>query len=167
MNQKLRSAKYWIRRIPDKAVLWYLRKQGSGYARHAKREFGVLGWPGDCEMQGWICDHMLAMLGVFSMEGHSGSSAPYAVSLFKDLAMFKPISPLTGEDSEWSDVHGGTLQNNRCSEVFKDDDSGAYWAFGKVFRHPDGCCYTTKNSRVPIEFPWTMPDKPEYVEVEE
>ena len=39
--------------------------------------------------------------------GHSGSSAPYAVNLFKKLAMFKPIGPITGKDSEWAKTSTG------------------------------------------------------------
>ena len=139
---------------------------------HAKEEFKLLGWPGDCEMQQMVCDNVLELMEVFSKQGHSGSSAPYIIDLFKKLAMFKIIAPLTGEDDEWCDVSdmcdgNETYQNKRCSAVFKDGKNGkAYWIDGKIFRDPDGCCYTSRDSRVDIEFPWRQCE-PEYVEVDD
>jgi|688.fasta_scaffold1515428_1 hypothetical protein len=145
-------------------------------------EFRAAGWVDDkgeyCdEMQGMICDHVLKLLDVFADEGHSGSSAPYAVNLFKTLAMFEPIVPLTGEDWEWTEIaremsgsNNGTLyQNKRCSRVFK-DDGGAYDIDGIVFydwfedenheRHKSH--FTSKESRVYVTFPYTP--KTEYRE---
>lgn len=127
---------------------------------HAKAEFNAAGWPGDCEMQQMVCENVLELLSVFASQRHSGSSAPYVLNVFQALAKFNPLVPLTGNDDEWLDVaeQNGTLyQNKRDSEVFKDDD-GAYWIHGKIFREPNGCTYTSKDSRVPIEFPWTKPE---------
>ena len=137
----------------------------SNYTKHARKEFEVLGWPGDCEMQKMICDNVLELLEAFSGQGHSGSSAPYALGLFEKLAKFQPISPLTGEDNEWNEVGSERYQNNRDGEVFKDGDS-AYWAFGKIFRHEDGYTYTSSDSSVPVAFPWTRP-KPMIVDVKD
>jgi len=123
---------------------------------HAKCEFGVLGWPGDDEMQEAICDDILALLEVFSKQEHSGATAPYTVNLFRRLAAFEPISPLTGEDSEWTKVSKGMWQNKRDSEVFKGSD-GAYWICGRIFRDKDGSTYTSGRSSVPITFPWRHP----------
>jgi hypothetical protein len=126
---------------------------------HAKTEFEALGWPGEDEMQEMVCDDVIELLEVFSNQGHSGSSAPYVLNLFKELAMFNPISPLTGEDSEWNEVSEGTFQNKRDSAVFKNSKGGeAYWIYGKVFRDRDGCCFTNSESRVPVTFPWTKPE---------
>jgi len=136
---------------------------------HAEREFKALGWPGDCEMQSMVCDNVRELLKVFSNQGHSGSSAPYVLGVFNDLAKFNPIGPLTGEDDEWTEVSEESgyplFQNKRDSEVFKNNE-GAYWISGKIFRDPDGCCYTSRESRVSVEFPWTKP-KPEYIDVKE
>ena len=135
---------------------------------HAKREFEVLGWPGDDELQKMVCDNIIELLEMFSAQGHSGTSAPYVLGQFNELAKFNPISPLTGEDSEWnniSDISGEELyQNNRCSDVFKDGDGNAYWIHGRIFREPDGCTYTSRDSRVPVTFPWAKPE-PEIVDV--
>ena len=141
---------------------------------HAMTEFRAAGWVDEngeyCdEMQQAICECVLKLLEVFSDEGHSGSTAPYAIDLFKTLASFKPIVPLTGEDWEWNDVSGfgGDMryQNKRCSHVFKDDDGRAYNSEGVVYweyyMDEDGkkCrrhfTWTSKDSRVYIEFPYT------------
>ena len=122
----------------------------------------------------WLAEGTLELLKVFAEQGHSGSSAPYAVALFEKLAMWKPIAPLTGEDDEWQSVGENTLQNKRNSSVFKGSDGQAYWIEGRVFwewfcgsdiNHgkPYKTYFTARDSRVNIEFPWTQPDKPEFV----
>lgn len=156
----------------------------SNYDSHAWREFRAAGWVDENnkfndEMQEAICTHVLKLLEVFHDEGHSGSSAPYAIDLFKKLAMFEPVAPLTGEDWEWSDVseygghdNGPLFQNKRCGHVFK-DTNGAYDSEGIVFYD----WYTDKEtgqkyksyftgigSRVPVTFPYTP--KREYKERE-
>ena len=146
----------------------------SNIQKHALTEFKAAGWLDDDgnyidEMQEAICKHILELIKVFSDEGHSGSTAPYTVDLFKKLAMYEPITPLTGEDWEWTEIaremsgsNSGTLyQNKRCSRVFK-DDTGAYDIDGKVFydwytnengdRHKS--YYTSRDSRVPVTFPY-------------
>lgn len=137
----------------------------SNLVEHAKREFESKGWPGDDEAQGWVCENILELLEVFSNQGHSGTSAPYVLSLFSELARFNPIGPLTGEANEWIEHADGTFQNKRCTEVFKQGSDGTpYWIRGRVFRRPDGLTYTNRDSSVEIEFPWVKP-KPEIVDV--
>jgi hypothetical protein len=122
----------------------------------------------------WLAEGTLELLKVFSEQGHSGMSAPYAVALFEKLALWKPIAPLTGEDDEWNHVGESTWQNRRNSVVFKGEDGQAYCIEGRVFwewaTHPeidDGkpfkSYYTSRESRVNITFPWTQPDQSEYV----
>jgi hypothetical protein len=122
----------------------------------------------------WLAEGTLELLKVFVEQGHSGMSAPYAVALFEKLAMWKPISPLTGADDEWMKVGESVWQNRRNSAVFKGKDGRAYWLYGRVFwswfSHPDiddgkphKSCYTSRDSRVFIEFPWTQPDQSEYI----
>jgi hypothetical protein len=134
-------------------------------------------------MQEDICKHVLALLEVFHDEGHSGSSAPYAINLFSKLAKFEPLAPLTGEDWEWvchqdERTNGvAVYQNKRFSAVFKQTDrfdGKPYWLDGKVFwewvSRPDiddgkpfKSYYTGIGSQVTIEFPWTKPEHSEYV----
>jgi len=136
---------------------------------HAKQEFEILGWPGNDKMQQMACDNVLELLEVFDKQGHSGSSAPYILGIFKELASLNPIAPLTGEDSEWNDISempGKSLfQNKRDSPVFKDSNGEAYWIEGKIFRDKDGCLFTNNNSQVTITFPWTKP-KPEIIDID-
>ena len=143
----------------------------SNLHRHALAEFRAAGWTDadgkfEDEMQEDICKHVLELLKGFSDEGHSGSTAPYTVNMFKKLAMFEPIVPLTGEDWEWYEPSPGVFQNTRCSRVFKQADrfnGQAYDIEGRVFREPTGACYTGAESCVPVTFPYTP--KTEYVNV--
>ena len=144
----------------------------SNYRSHAWTEFRAAGWLDENgefkdEMQKMICEHVIRLLDTFADEGHSGSSAPYAINMFKTLASFEPIVPLTGEDWEWTDVssHGPEpmWQNKRAGNVFKDSDGRAYDIDGIVFydwhTDEDGkkykSHYTSKDSRVYITFPYT------------
>lgn len=143
----------------------------SNLKSHALMEFRAAGWCDESgkfvdEMQEAICNHVLKLLEVFSDEGHSGSSAPYAVNVFKTLAMFEPLVPLTGEDWEWNEVHDGVFQNKRCSHVFKQADrfdGQAYDIDGIIFydwyTNENGekskSYFTGRDSCVPITFPYT------------
>jgi len=107
--------------------------------------------------------NILDLIELFSSQGHSGFTAPYVINAFSRLAKFKPLSPLTGEDDEWNNI-GDHFQNKRYSAVFKDNKDGtAYNIEGKVFTDDGEIWYTCKDSRVNITFPYTVPDKPEYV----
>ena len=149
------------------------------YISHAMTEFRAAGWVDENDkfnddMQEAICKHVIKLLEVFGDEGHSGSSAPYAINMFEKLAKFEPLVPLTGEDWEWVDLsdYGAEhmkYQNKRCSHVFKDAEGRAYDSDGKVFWEwytgEDGekrkSYYTNRGSRVYIEFPYVP--KSEYV----
>lgn len=160
----------------------------SNYKTHAMREFRYAGWVDENgnfkdEMQEAICNGVLKMLDIFADEGHSGSSAPYAINLFKKIASFEPLGPLTGEDDEWVCHQDGrtdgvaVYQNKRMGSVFKQSDrfdGQAYWLDGKVFwewtSHSDiddgkpfKSYWTNADSRVVIEFPWVKPEHSEYV----
>ena len=146
--------------------------------QHALEEFRIAGWMNEDgkyndEMQEAICKNVLKLLDVLNEEGHSGSSTPYAINLFSDLAKFKIISPLTGNDDEWCDHGGNMFQNNRCGTVFKDStrfDGQPYDVDAVVFydwrTDENGEKYksyfTNGSSARVITFPY-MP-KTEYVE---
>lgn len=106
---------------------------------------------------------ILDLIELFASQGHSGFSAPYVINAFNRLAMFKPLSPLTGEADEWNDIGHGHLQNKRYSAVFKDEDGIAYNIEGRVFSDDGETWYGCKESRVNVTFPYVVPDKPEYV----
>jgi hypothetical protein len=139
------------------------------YKDYAKSEFKLSGWSDEngkfkCKMQEALCLNILELLDKFSKQEHSGTTAPYVLGLFNQLAQFRPITPLTGEDSEWNEVGTDMWQNKRYSSVFKGADGKAYDIDAKVFREPDGSCYTKACQRIYIEFPYTP--KKEYVDVE-
>jgi hypothetical protein len=125
------------------------------------------------EMNRMMRKHILHMMQEFANEGHSGFSAGYAINILTKLMDFKPLSPLTGSDDEWvkHDYGSGIMyQNKRRSSVFKDANDECYDIDGKVFwewyKTDDGdesrSYYSCRESRMPVTFPYTVPDKPIY-----
>lgn len=136
----------------------------------AKNELNLL--EKDCEtstesnMQKAINKSILEVVKSFASQQHSGASASYAIDLLNRLLRFKPLLPLTGEDSEWEDVSkytGGTplYQNIRCPEVFKNADGKAYWTEGRSVTEDNGNSWYYES--VPVEFPFYVPLKSEEV----
>ena len=150
----------------------------NNFEKHAREEFRAIGWMDENgnfkdEMQGMICENVLELLNVFAEQGHSGSTASYALRMFERLVEFKCIAPLTGEDWEWSDTGHDVYQNRRCSSVFKNKQTGTcYDIDGKVFwewhisQHdgePYKSYYHNGGCHTPVTFPYTPPRKPEEV----
>lgn len=142
------------------------------YIQHALREFKAKGWIDedgnyDDDLQELVCKNTLELLEVFGKQGYSGASFGYAVGLFSKLAHFKPLCPLTGEDSEWNEVDEELFQNNRYSSIFKRRDF-VYNIDGRFFRYgEDGATFVRGwFSRTPVEFPYTIP-KPQIVTLPE
>jgi hypothetical protein len=84
------------------------------------------------------------ILKIAAKQGHSGMSIQYyAASIantIKNALLLKPLSPLTGEDSEWviHDCDGMYAQNNRNSAIFKDEkDSKPYFLDAIIFQGED------------------------------
>lgn len=139
-----------------------------GLLEYAESELSLIGMGADTtdEMNKAMHDHIITMVKVFANEGHSGMSAGYALSILKKVLAYEPLTPLTGEDSEWINVGEGVFQNKRCSRVFRQADrfdGQAYDIDGRVFVDPSGAAYTSSDSRVPVTFPYAP--KTEYVEV--
>lgn len=110
------------------------------------------------EMQDAIEAHVLKMVEAFAEEGHSGFSASYTLGILKKVLAFEPVTPLTGDDDEWThvaDTDDMTHQNKRCPHVFKRKDGSAYDSDAIIFRDPDGACFTNRDSRKNIAFPYT------------
>jgi hypothetical protein len=144
----------------------------SNILSHAMVELDRIGMTEDSEdeMNVHMRKHILHMMNEFAREGHSGFSASYAISILTRLLDFKPLSPLTGDEAEWNEVGEGHWQNKRRSSVFKNADGTCYDIDGRVFwewyRGEDGKAsktyYTGRESRVPVTFPYVVPDKPIY-----
>lgn len=109
-----------------------------------------------------VAKAILDLIELFASQEHTGFTAPYTINTVKRLAMYKPLTPLTGEDSEWNEIRTGLYQNKRYSAVFKEKDK-AYNIEGKIFTDDGETWYTNKDSRVEISFPYIVPDKPEEV----
>jgi len=139
----------------------------------AKTELDLIGMDEDNsnDMNRAMRNHILHMVTEFSEEGHSGFSASYALGLLMKLFDYKPLSPLTGDDSEWVEHDNDLFQNKRYSAVFKTGKTGKpYDINGRVFYETyldeDGTLrksyFTSGDSVVDIEFPYTPTT--EYVE---
>lgn len=125
---KLDSVKVFLKNKSINASLKIIRwsTRDCNYKKHAQREFDILGWPGDDEMQGWVCENIIDLLSVFSSQGHSGSSAPYVLNIFEKVSSFKPITPIECTDLEWGESFSNddSYQNKRLSSVFKKGKDG-------------------------------------------
>lgn len=114
------------------------------------------------DYDGAIAASVLDLVALFAEQGHSGFSGSCTLSAAKKLMNFEPLSPLTGEASEWNQIGGDAWQNRRCGRVFKDADGRSYDIDGRVFADADGHHYTCRESRVYVDFPYTPTT--EYVE---
>lgn len=129
------------------------------YARDELTRAGL--FDKDSDYGGMMGEAVMRIIELFAKEGHSGFSADMAIAIFAKVAHFEPLTPLTGADDEWNEIVEGEWQNRRCPHVFK-DKNGAYDCTGRIFRDPDGSCFTNFESRVAITFPYTP--KREYVD---
>jgi len=126
----------------------------SNLVDYAKSEMDIAGITAEGDgYDGMVRVAVLEIIQKFSEQGHSGFSAGMVTSLVQKLMRFEPLSPLTGRDDEWAEVSDGCLQNKRCSHVFKENGE-AYDSEGRIFEEPDGSRYTSRDSRVPVVFPY-------------
>ena len=130
LKDKVDQFKWWWHGILRKKwVIGPIIYEENNFVKHAKREFIAIGYKPVDEEDGpnkWIQEGTFELLDVFGDQGHSGSSAPFAIRFFTKLAGFKPLSPIKCDDAEWNYVgHGDdTYQNNRLSSVFKTGKDG-------------------------------------------
>lgn len=144
----------------------------------AKRELDIIKQnckePDEIEMQEKINEQILDLVKVFENEfnsqGHSGFTANYVINIFYRILKRKPLTPLTGEEWEWTqdeiDKRLGLEHNIRYSKVYRKvgDNSTAYDSEGKIFSPNGGrSWYRCKDSRVPIKFPYKVPLQPKKV----
>lgn len=155
-------------------------REMSNYHKHAVEEMKRLGYLFDDDgypiedpdedfgVNAEMAMCVLEILDVFGRQGHSGMSASHCLQILEKVMKFEPITSLTGDDDEWCHIadertNGRSVyQNKRCSHVFK-EDGRAYDIDGKVFwewyTNEDGerrkTYYTSSESRVYIEFPYT------------
>lgn len=121
---------------------------------HAKRELEILEKTTPDAIVTPFKNEILALCEAFGESGQSGGSAPFTAKAISQavekLMMFETLTPLTGEDDEWTDVtdinDGATdimkYQNNRDSRVFKQEDGRAYFIDAIVFDGNIGARFT-------------------------
>ena len=117
----------------------------SELVKFAKSELRAAGmFAPDADFNGEVAPCIVSMMETFTAYGHSGGSAHVTLSAFNRLSQHKPLTPLTGDDSEWEDRSAQTgsplWQNNRCHSVFKDKQRA----------------WDTANGDKPITFPYTV-----------
>ena len=128
---------------------------------YAKKELALVG---DQE----INRDILAIIELFESQGHSGFSAEYAINFLERLLRFKPLTPLTGESDEWTEVAPhGAKQNKRCSSVFLKKDGIAHDIDGIVVSDNGGITWFQSNRfRKQVTFPYYPPAHPEEIYIE-
>lgn len=119
----------------------------SNLVKYAKMELEAIGaFSKDDDFYGGMTGNaVLELIELFSKQGHSGMSASLVRNLFNKLADYKPLKPITCEDSEWGDAidENNTYQNKRCSSIFKKGKNGKpYYLDAIVFRGENGSCFT-------------------------
>ena len=139
----------------DKILQTHPMLQRSNLVSYAEKEMKLAGlYDADAAYgPGALADGVLKMIKLMALEGHSGNSHGIAMNLVKTVGSFRPLTPLTGDDDEWTECGDGYFQNKRCYSVFKENGK-AYRSDGKVFFDGVGH-FTSSKSRVPITFPWT------------
>lgn len=118
-------------------------------------------------LQSLMDKNILEIVKIFGEQGHSGFSASYALSVLERLLRFKPISPLTGQDDEWNEAGSGSLQNKRCSSVFKKSDGTCYDIDAIIVSDNGGITwFSSGRFRKEVTFPYAVPLHPEKVYIE-
>jgi hypothetical protein len=155
----MRALKRFLRRI------FFGQRNKSNLEKHTERELKLAGmYDEDVDYgSGALASAVLELVQVFARQNHSGGSAMAVLSLFSKVAAYKPLVPLKGTEDEWGESFSedGTRQNKRCSHVFLRKDGTAYDINGRVFKEPNGVCFTNHDSFVDITFPYIP--KTEYV----
>jgi hypothetical protein len=119
------------------------RNDDMSLVQYAKSELERAGmFSKDSDYNGMLGDAVLKLVEVFAAQGHSGASASMTVALFRRVAMFEILSPLTGKDDEWNEIGEGVFQNKRASNVFKKGEGKAYCGDAITWKNEKGFCYT-------------------------
>ena len=109
---------------------------------HAEKELKLAGFFNRKDMyNGEIEASVIELLKVFEKQNLSGAIAGTVVDLFKKLAMWEILQPLTGEDDEWNCRGESSFQNKRLYSVFKDGKDGRpYYLYAILWKYPNGAC---------------------------
>lgn len=129
----------------------------SNLVRFARKELEAAGmFSSDSDYEGLLGKAVLELVQTLSVQGHSGSSHHLMMTIFNQLANFKPLSPLTSDPSEWvnqSEASGAPLwQSARDSSAFSEDGGKTFYLLEEVL-YKFGC--------TECDVYWTSHHKPE------
>lgn len=130
------------RGIYNRIVNWFSwqieKRKPSPLQKHAERELRLAGlFDKDSDYNGDLGVAVMGLIKVFCKQGHSGFSAGQTANLFKLVADYKPLTSLKGDEPEWGTVAGDD-QNNRCGEIFRNEDGRCYHISAIVFQGQSG-----------------------------
>jgi len=104
-------------------------REFSNLEKHAEYELRRAGlFDKDSDYGGMLGESTMRLIRCFAEERHSGYSASMQVYIFKQLASFKPLSPLTDSPNEWVEVSDKVWQNKRSSDCFSSDGGKTYYS---------------------------------------
>lgn len=115
--------------------------------KHADKELKLAGInSSDADYGGELYEAVMELVRTFANQGHSGGSAARTLQLFKKVASYELLTPLSGKDSEWNDIGNDSFQNNRDPRVFKQGKDGrAYFLNAIVWRTQIGSTWSGKS----------------------
>ena len=132
--------------------------------RHAENELKLAGfYDKESGYERRIAYNVIELVRLFADQEHSWATAHHCLEVFNKLALFDPLTPLTGADDEWEVMYDGEWRNTRCHRVYM-DAGGGYDIDAKIFRGPNGYCSVNPGQHTDIEFPY-LP-KTEYVDID-
>ncbi len=105
-----------------------------GLVEHAERELKLAGlFDKDSDYGGMLGESTMKLIKCFAEEGHSGMSASIQVDLFRRLASYKNLTPITDNPEEWMYVADERVdkpiyQNKRSSDLFSNDGGKTYYS---------------------------------------
>lgn len=121
---------------------------------------------GGSELQKMINSQIMEVIEIFSKQGHSETTADYAIQMIERLLRYKPIMPLTGDDDEWG-TSANIEQNRRCFSVFRKPDGTAWDIDGIIVSDNGGITwFQSGRFRKQVTFPYYPPIHPERVYIE-
>ena len=116
----------WNNFLFNKIALPIIRKIGddSNYVKHLDNEMKIRYKENcDCEYENMMHRDLRDLLSLLSTQGDTDFSIGWKLNLFKKAALFKILSPLTFDDSEWRELeYKSGFQNRRLSSVFKENE---------------------------------------------
>lgn len=98
------------------------------YAEDEMRRAGL--YDADADYGGAVPQAVLALVKAHAEQGHSGGSHAIVLSIFNRVIQYQPLTPLTSDPEEWTDVSaysGRPLWQSKRSPSAFSEDGGKTW----------------------------------------